>query len=150
MSNDRPRALIVRVDQWMCSIDLQYVVETLRTLPIEAVPGAPAFVLGAAILRGAPVPVVDLGALLGSPCSLRTRLVSLGIGARRVALAVDAVVEVRTLDPSLVRELPPLLRDAERGLVERLGALDGELLLALRASRILPEEAPSAPLRVTP
>jgi hypothetical protein len=36
--------------------------------------------------------------------------------------------------------MPPLLREAQADVVEAIGVLDAQLLLVLRASRILPEE----------
>ena len=41
------------------------VVETMRPLGTDSVPEMPPFVLGLAIVRGAAVPVVDVGTLLG-------------------------------------------------------------------------------------
>jgi purine-binding chemotaxis protein CheW len=128
------------------------VVETLRPLPVRSFSGSPDFVTGVAILRGRPTAVVDLGMLLGERGpTVASRYVTLRVGARHLALAVEAVLGIRNLDESTLHPLPPVLKDLDDQLVERIGALDSELLVVLRASRILPHEVwrsvtPEAPL----
>lgn len=115
--------------------------ETLRPLPVEPLAGAPDFVLGVAILRGMPVPVVDAARLLGAASTTGTgpaRFVSLRVGERSIALAVDAVEDVRVLGPAELAELPPLLREARAEVLEALGRLDADLLLVLRSAALVP------------
>ena len=108
-------------------------------MPIESLT-SPSFVQGLSIIRGVPTPVVDAGALLGATDAPRsTRLVVLRLDARRVALAVEDVLGVRTIPAASLAELPPLLRDAAREVVSALGALDAELLIVLHASYLVPE-----------
>ena len=67
-------------------------IEIMRMLPVEPVTGAPTYVRGLSIIRGAPVPVVDLGVIVsGEPCHA-ARLVTVKSAARIVALAVEAIV----------------------------------------------------------
>jgi len=137
-------SLVCRIGEHLCAIPLEHVVETLRTLPIEPVAGAPDFVLGVTILRGGPVPVVDPARLLGGAAAAAGRLVSLRVSERRVALAVDAVVGVHDLCSSAPSELPPLLRDAAAEGLAALGCLDSELLLVLRSVAFLPKDTAPA------
>jgi purine-binding chemotaxis protein CheW len=113
----------------------------MRPLPIETIAGVPSFVLGLSVVRGTPVPVVDLEAVVGEG-RMRSiaRFVALQLGERRVALAVGAVIGMRDVDGARMIELPPLLRDARTDTVEAIGVLDAELLVVLRASRLLPDE----------
>src|SRR5205809_310773 len=60
------RVLIVAVRSGACALPLMHVIETMRPLPIEPMACALSFVRGISIIRGAPTPVVDLGALLGT------------------------------------------------------------------------------------
>ena len=69
------------------------------------------------------------------------RFVTLRLGRRCVALAVDAVIGVRRLEPGALGDLPPLLAHAAADTVDGIGTLDAELLLALRAARLVPESA---------
>ena len=111
----------------------------MRPMPVESVAGAPAYVRGIAIIRGDPLPVVDVGALLGAAGARAERFVTLRVGGRQVALAVDAVVGVRALAADTLRRLPPLLRDAHADAVSSIGALDAELLVQLDSARVVPD-----------
>jgi len=132
-------ALLCRVHRVLCALPLAQVIETLRPLPIEPLAGAPSFICGLSVLRGVPVPVLDLGLLLGSEQVRPTRFVALRSGARSLALAVGSVLGVRTLSGAGVRELPPLLQGAADDAVQALGRLDRELLLVLQSGRLVPE-----------
>jgi purine-binding chemotaxis protein CheW len=136
-------SLLFRAGAHLCALPLGRVVETMRPLPVEAVAGTPAYVRGLAIIRGAPVPVVDVARLLdrtnADPGAERwARFVTVTVAGRVIALAVDGVVGVRSLALASLRELPPLLREAEAGVVESIGTLDAELLLVLRGARLVP------------
>jgi purine-binding chemotaxis protein CheW len=132
-------ALVCRSGPILLALPLRSVAETLRPLPIERLAGQPGFVLGVSTIRGAPVPVVDVAALLGtaSPEPPR-RVVTLALGGRRVGLALDDVIGVRAIDAAQVHDVPPLLHEAAHDAVQALGALDGRLLVALRSAFALP------------
>jgi len=132
--------VVVTIGSCFCAVPVAHVVETMRALPVEPIAGAPSFVCGIAILRGIPVPVVDLGLLLAVPAMRGARFVALRLGERRVAMKVDDVVGVRRLQTSTLRQVPSLLGGVGTELVEALGTLDTQLLMVLRASRILPTE----------
>jgi purine-binding chemotaxis protein CheW len=134
-------SLICRVRKRLCALPLEHVIETLRPLPIEPVAGAPSVVLGLAVIRGIPLPVVDAGRLFGEEGSQPERFVTLVVGARRIALAVDSVLGVRTVMQDSLHALPPLLREADDDVITAIGLLDAELLLVLRTARLLPEES---------
>jgi purine-binding chemotaxis protein CheW len=133
--------LLCRVHPIVCAVPLSRVIETFRPLPIEPLSSAPGFVRGFAIIRGAPVPVVDAGLLFGGAPTRPTRFVALRAGPRTVALAVDAVIGVRRLDAGRAEELPPLLTGVGSAAIQALGSLDRALLLVLESSRLVPEEA---------
>jgi len=133
------RSLLCRVQGRLCALPLQQVVETLRPLPVEPLSGAPGFVRGIAIIRGAPLPVVDVAALLGAGEGRVTRFVVLRSGQHHVALAVDEVVGVRALDERSLGELPPLLRGGDDEAIASIGARDAELLMVLDSARMIPD-----------
>ena len=135
------QVLIVRIGARVCAIPLHDVVETMRPLPIEPVAGTPGFVRGVSVIRGAPTPVVDLRAVLedGEGSATYGRFVTLKLGERRVAIGVDGVAGVRNLDSAQLGELPPLLRDVAADLIESIGTRDAQLLVVLRAARLVPE-----------
>lgn len=138
-------SLVSRVCGRLCALPLEHVSETMRPLPVDPVAGVPPPVRGVAIIRGAPVPVVDLAWLLAGGESHATRFVTLDVGTRRVALAVDAVLGVRPIPADALGELPPLLRDGDADAIAAIGALDSQLIVALRSARLLPEAVGNAP-----
>lgn len=100
------------------------VVQVLRMAAPAPAPGAPPHVRGVLNVRGRLVTVIDVPARLGAPPRpLRPsdRLLIVGRGERRVALAVDEVLDVRELDDAALE------RD---GTVPRSPLLAGALRLA--------------------
>lgn len=132
--------LVFRVGSRLGGLQLACVSETMRPLDVETLPGMPEPVVGAAIIRGEPVPVVDLGRVLsGERLETPERLVTLRLSAgRSVALLVSAVLGIRQLDA--LDEAPPLLRDAAGGAIDALARLDAELLTVLRQGALVPDD----------
>jgi purine-binding chemotaxis protein CheW len=135
----RRDVLLVRAGARVCALPLAHVAETMRPLARVPLPGVPAFVEGAAVVRGVPAPVVNLDALLGGPGGAPGRFVRVLCGGRSALLAVDAVLGVARLapdDPS-----PGLLSGAPAAAVEALAARGVELLVTLDAARLVPDVA---------
>jgi purine-binding chemotaxis protein CheW len=132
--------VLCRVTGRVCALPVELVAETLRPLPIEPVAGMPGFVLGLAVIRGAPMPVIDLARLVGAvDPEPPSRFVILRVGERRVALAVEAVIGVRSLSAVVLAKPARLLGEAGGEIVAALGVLDSELLLVLHTARLVPE-----------
>lgn len=136
----RQALLICRVGSRLCGIPLEHVLETMRPLPVERLGHAPSFVDGLSLIRGRPTLVLDAQRLLGASTErqARERYVTLRLGERCAALAVDSVLGVRQIDRADLSELPALLRE-NNDLVAALGALDNELFLVLERARLVPE-----------
>lgn len=130
------RWLLCRVKERLCGIPLEHVVEVMRVLPLEPIASAPPYVMGVSVIRGEPLPVVDVAGLLEEREN-PTRLVTLGLGERRVALAVGAVEGIRELPQAQVQAPPPLLSETKA--LQNLGVLDRELLLILETVTLLGE-----------
>lgn len=135
------RFLIAGLRSCVCAVPLAHIIETMRPLPVEPISGMPSFVQGISIIRGIPTPVVDLGAVLGSPSEDVERFVTLRVGDRQVALSVNNVLGVRDLGTfATIQELPPLLQRASKDVLETIGTLDEQVLMILRAGWELPDE----------
>jgi purine-binding chemotaxis protein CheW len=128
--------LVCRISSRWCALPLEHVIETMRPLPIEGFAQAPPFVLGTAVIRGAPVPVLDGALLLTGKTQAPGRFVTLAVGSRSVALAVTEVLGTARLSIEESSPLPSLLTDAA-DVVSRLGVLDGQLLEVLASARIV-------------
>ena len=133
------RFLLCRIGSCIGGLAVKDVRETMRPLPIEPLSGAPSFVLGLAIVRGSPTPVIDAGRLLGSSSSSPARFISLKLEERAAVLAVDAVLDIRVLPKGVLVDTPPLLREADQRLVSVIGTLDARLLVVLEAARLVPD-----------
>lgn len=133
-------SLLCRVHERLCALPLRYVLETLRPLPIDAVAGAPDYVLGLSLIRGEPLPVLDLARLLGHADARPARFVLLAVDGRRIAVAVSQVLGLRRLDAASLHALPALLSGAPSQWLAALAELDAELLLVLDGARLLPAE----------
>ena len=94
------------------------------------------------MIRGALLPVVSLGALLGDDGDQGgRRFVTVRTGEGRLAaIEVNEVLGARHIDVASLDAMPPLLSEAIPDLVERLGALDGQILAVLRAAALVPDE----------
>lgn len=130
--------LLVRAGGVVGALPLPDVVEALRPLPLEPLPELPPGVLGLSVVRGEPVPVVDLRLVLGREAPAARRWVVLRVEGRRVALVVDAVLGVERLEPGPADDLPPLLAGGDADVVDGLAARDAALLVRLRAARLVP------------
>ena len=133
-----PRWLLCRVGSRLCALPVENIVETMRPLPIEPLAQSPPFVLGLCLLRGSPVPVVDARLLFGEHGDPPERLVAIRVGSRLIALAVDSVIGLRSIEADTSVGLPLLLQDAG-DVVAAVGTLDAELLLVLNTARIVPQ-----------
>jgi purine-binding chemotaxis protein CheW len=133
--------LVVRTGCQICALPLENIVETMRPLATESIADMPPLIRGLAIIRGSPVPVVDLNMLVGTRHDVPIgRFVLLRLGERRAAVAVEQVLGVRRLDGSVLQKFPPLLQDAYSEMVTAIAMRDQELLLILQLSRIVPDE----------
>ena len=139
-----PRAemglLLFQVESRICALPVSSVGETMRPLPVAPIPKTPDFVLGAALVRGVPIPIVCTGALLsGTPCADGRRWITVRAAADRwVGLQVSAVIGVFPVESFELNRLPPLLDGS--GAVEKLGRHDRELLAVLDPGRVVPAD----------
>jgi purine-binding chemotaxis protein CheW len=112
----------------------------MRPLPVKSIPSVPEYVLGVAVIRGRPVPVLHVGLLLGaSTPSPPGRFVTLRTPRGPIAIAVDEVVGIRVVSHEALGDLPPLLSGASSEVLAAIGALDDQLLISLQGARLAPE-----------
>lgn len=132
--------LLCRAGVHLCALPLEAVSETMRRLAVRSIAASPDFVEGLTVVRGEPMPVVNLARLLGGAESeAAPRFVHVLSGSRPVALGVDEIVGVRRIDLDAAAELPSLIGRARSQSIEALTTLDRELLLVLSSARLLPE-----------
>lgn len=130
--------LLFAVGTQRCALPLKDVAEVMRGQPLTShgllTPG----VLGTAIIRGRPTPVVDAGVLLTGNNAHGDRLVLLRVEGRPVALAVDRILGTARLSHGQLTDTPALL-NGNQNTIEAIGVLDAELVNLLNTVRLLGE-----------
>lgn len=118
-----------RVGTSTYAMDVSQVREVVRWQAATRLPKAPRLIEGVIDLRGAVVPVVDLGrALGGEPVEhgAEARIAIVEIDGLVMGLAVDAAIEVIAVDVSALEDPPSLAThagyDATRAVVRRADA----------------------------
>ena len=122
-----------RVGNAAYALDVANVREVVRWQTVTPLPLAPRLIEGVIDLRGAVVPVVDLGRVLGgAPVTVgsSTRIAIVAESGLVMGLAVDAALSVMSVDPGELGDPPALAThagyDAVRAVVRRQ---DGPVLL---------------------
>jgi purine-binding chemotaxis protein CheW len=134
------RWLILRVGERSCALPVAAVVETMRPLPVDVLPGALPAVLGIAVVRGEALPVLDARLVLDvAAAAPPARFVTVRANGRHLALAVDEVVGLAALDEA-AGNLAPLLAPDEPRAVTGVATRAGRPLLLLDALRLLPPD----------
>jgi len=132
-----------RLGMDLYAVDIMRIKEIIKPQKISGLPRAPRFVEGVINLRGMVIPVVDLRKRFDIPqieeTSL-TRFLIVKVAAQLIALVVDDVTEVVTVE---LRDIKPPPR-LERGGVDRtlIGVclVNGEMVLLLNLDEILSSE----------
>lgn len=136
-----PQYLVFSVGDLECALSTETVQSVERLTDLTPVPNTQPWVLGVVHLRGAVISVVDLRAFLGLPRvapTTRTRLLVATDHNMTIALAVDAVLEMRAgaateARPVEGKSVPDWVAPYASGLVE----LDGRRVTLLDARRLL-------------
>ena len=137
------------------ALDVTQLREVVRWQPVTPLPRAPMLIEGVIDLRGAIVPVVDLGRVLRGRAveqSARARIAIVEVDGLVVGLAVDAATEVISADAASLCDPPALAAqagyDAARAVVRRAGttpilvvALEHVLECVYRSALAAEEEA---------
>jgi len=120
---------------------------------VTAIPEAGAAVLGLMGWRGALLPLLSLGALLGRATALakRPRVIIVSIEGHRTGLVVDVIGEVIAVPDADIDPVPPiLLRGGGEARIAAIARLDGgRHLLSLLATDMLVDAETMARLRVS-
>jgi purine-binding chemotaxis protein CheW len=137
--------LMVRICEQKFAIDIMSVREIRGWVPSTPLPHAPAYVHGMINLRGAVLPVVDLGARLGlattEPQSSSVVVVA-QIGERQVGLVVDEVCDILTVADNLAQDPPDVGGGAVRDFVLGILTTDDGIVTLLGLDAVLPSEMP--------
>jgi purine-binding chemotaxis protein CheW len=128
-------------DQEFC-VNIMEVREIRGWTPATALPQAPAFVRGVINLRGAVLPIVDLGARLGlgtADPTARHVIIVAQVQNQVVGLLVDAVSDILTVTDEEIQPAPDVASEMVRTFVRGLLAIDGRMVSFISLDRVLPD-----------
>src|SRR5258708_6456986 len=138
-SSARRELIAFRIGEQMFCVDIMAVREIRGWTVATPLPRAPAFMRGVINLRGAVLPIVDLGARLGlqiTEATARHVIMVVHLGGRTVGLLVDAVSDIVTITDDLVQPTPDIASDQVKTFVRGLFALDGKMVSLIALDRI--------------
>jgi purine-binding chemotaxis protein CheW len=138
--------LVTRVGRLACAFPIEHVIEIMRPLPVAQIArpsGDPALAMieGLAMIRGVPVPVIDVRTLLGATAGRAARVVVVRVRDRQLAMLVDEVFGVQHIGPEQLCRLPPLLGGANRDSLSAIGARDAALVVVLDSARVVSDDS---------
>ena len=133
-------------DQEFC-VDIMQVREIRGWTPATPLPRTPSFMKGVINLRGAVLPIVDLGARLGlttSEPSARHVIMVVNVGGRTLGLLVEAVSDIINVSDDMVQPTPDVACDQVKTFVKGLFAIDGRMVSLISLDRVLPDNEAEA------
>ncbi|OQY28360.1 MAG: hypothetical protein B6244_07590 [Candidatus Cloacimonetes bacterium 4572_55] len=122
------------------AIDILDVQEINETKNIRPIPSQPSYILGLTKVRNRTIPVVDLAAKMGlrMPKSVNYPfLMIVFVNNEIIALAVEYVTEVRSLEQEVLEVPPSLPKSGESDFFGGVYVIKGKLLIILRVEKIM-------------
>jgi purine-binding chemotaxis protein CheW len=138
----RRELIAFRIGEQVFCVDIMAVREIRGWTPATPLPRAPDYVRGVINLRGAVLPIVDLGARLGlqtTDATARHVIMVVHLGGRTVGLLVDAVSDIVTITDDVVQPTPDIASEQVKTFVRGLFALDGKMVSLIALDKVLPE-----------
>lgn len=128
-------------DQEFC-VDIMQVREIRGWTQATPLPRAPNYIKGVINLRGAVLPVVDLGARLGlavTEVTARHVIMVVNQGSRTLGLLVEAVSDIINMTEDMIQPTPDVACDTVKTFVKGLFSIDGRMISLISLERVLPE-----------
>jgi purine-binding chemotaxis protein CheW len=139
-SNARRELIAFRIgDQEFC-VDIMQVREIRGWTTATPLPRTPTFMKGVINLRGAVLPIVDLGARLGlqtTDPTARHVIMVINQGLRTLGLLVDAVSDIIEVTEDMVQPTPDVACDQVKAFVKGLFAVEGRMISLITLDRVL-------------
>jgi purine-binding chemotaxis protein CheW len=138
---DRRELISFRIGAQEFCVDIMAVREIRGWTPATPLPQSPLFVRGVINLRGAVLPIVDLGARLGlggTDPTARHVIIVARISDQLVGLQVDAVCDILTVTEDVLQPTPDVACETTKAFVKNLLAIDGRMISLIALDRVLP------------
>jgi purine-binding chemotaxis protein CheW len=147
-SNSALRELIsFQIGEQEFCVDIMSVREIRGWTPATPLPRTPAFVRGVINLRGAVLPIVDLGSRLGLKMTEPTErhvIIVTRIEEQLVGLLVDAVCDIITVRDDQIQSTPDVASDLVQQFVKGILSMEGRMISLIYLERVLPDREAEA------
>ncbi|MGE5396901.1 MAG: chemotaxis protein CheW [Chitinophagales bacterium] len=141
---DEEQMVVFKLAHEQYGVRINQVQEINRLSSITKVPKAPRFVEGVVNLRGDVIPVIDLRKRFEMDTKEYnefTRVIVSDIGAKKIGIIVDEVLEVLRVSKSVLEEAPEMLQgDGLQRFMDGIVNLEARMILMLNLERILVEK----------
>jgi purine-binding chemotaxis protein CheW len=134
-ANRRQELIAFRVAEQEFCVDIMSVREIRGWTPTTPLPQAPHYLRGVINLRGATLPVVDLGARLGLPSSepsARHAIIVAQVGEQTVGFLVDAVCDIMSMSEDELHPAPDAAYDPNHSFVRGLLTVEDRVLVLVK------------------
>ncbi|WP_428633408.1 chemotaxis protein CheW [Sedimenticola sp.] len=139
--------LTFTLQQEMFAIGILNIKEILEYGQLTTVPLMPDFIRGVINLRGAVVPVIDLGARFGgcqSEITKRTCIVIIEVACdgehQDLGVVVDTVSEVLEIPENNIQPAPTFGTHIRADFIEKMGKVNGKFVIILDVNKVLSVE----------
>ena len=129
-------------------IDIMKVQEIRSYEAPTRMPNSTGFLLGVVNLRGVVVPILDLRMRFNCPdvqITPSTVVIVIDLGTRVVGMVVDAVSDVVTLEPGMVRAAPGMAGAADAACINGLAQVGERMRILLDIDALLSDAALAQP-----
>ncbi len=145
MANFQP--VIFKLGTEMYGINILNVSGIENGYEIIRVPNSSGDIKGIINLRGDVIPVINLKAKFGLPADDAQdadTLIIVRTADSRIALEVDAVEKIHTLDDSEIVDMPVVARGSGIYYFNKVAKIEGKLIIMIETDRLLSDEESSA------
>ena len=139
------RLVTFRLGEHLFAADIQAVQRVLRYELPRALPDMPAWMEGVVDYQGTMVPVIDMRRRFGLTASApgqQARLMVCTAPGGLAAMMVDAVLDVKPVQPADLMEPPALFRGLASEYLKALTRRQGQLVVVLDVEVLLASQAP--------
>lgn len=122
------------------ALNIGSILEIIKLMPVNPLPGAPKFIQGVVNLRGKIIPIVDLREKFSAKTSQftkKTRIIIATVQNNEIGLIVDAVTDVIGLQADKIEPPLPLIEGLKIEYVEGIVKFKNKLIFIINIEKIL-------------
>lgn len=122
-------------------IQLERVVEIVRTQKVTPLPRVPDYITGVINLRGTIIPVMDLRKRLNvNPSSVRERIIITTMHGGKIGILVDSVKEIISIEEKQIASTPSIFKGLKPEYIKGIGKISDRLIVILSLDNLLTSE----------